>query len=140
MHTQHSYISLPLFCMSKACNLLVTRIYFMKELAYVLSKNFVASVSVHFSFFQCHSFSPCWWLAFLIFSLPLWNFHQQNFSPLFSSTCSSCFSVIHMSVDKKRTSVIVKWRAVQYICLGPLASLWESHCNNFFEIAVFKLF
>ena len=45
---QHSYISLPLFCMSKACNLLVTRVYFMEELVYVLSKNFVASVSVHF--------------------------------------------------------------------------------------------
>ena len=48
LHVQHTYISLPLFCMSKACNLLVTRIYFMEELAYVLSKNFVASVSVHF--------------------------------------------------------------------------------------------
>ena len=48
LHMQHSFISLPLFCMSKACNLLVTRIYFMEELAYVLSKNFVASVSVHF--------------------------------------------------------------------------------------------
>ena len=85
---QHTYISLPLFCMSKACNLLVTRIYFMEELAYVFSKNFVASVSVHFS-------------VPLIFTSRLWNFHQQNFSSLFSSTCSSSFSVIHMSVDIK---------------------------------------
>ena len=26
-------------------------------------------------FFHCLSFSPCWPLAFLIFSPPLWNFH-----------------------------------------------------------------
>ena len=53
--------------------------------------------AAHFHFAGC----SCWRLAFLIFSPPLLNFHQQNFSPLFSSTCSSSFSVIHVSVDIK---------------------------------------
>ena len=206
LHMQHTfwYISLPLFCPTKAWNFLVTCIYFMEELSHELSKNFVASVPVHFYFFHCHLFSSCWQLAFLIFSLPLWNFHQQNFFPLFSITCSSSFSVIHVSelqksgwpcdflpkktpwvafglpyllielfymtvlvmwkfgweymvmwlgnqiflpkhmrelrYDTKGSSVVVKWWVVQYICLGPLASVWESHVIIFFEIAVFKLF
>ena len=103
LHVQHTfwYISLPLFCPTKAWNFLVTCIYFMEELSHVLSKNFVASVPVHFYFFHCHLFSSCWQLAFLIFSLPLWNFHQQNFFPLFWITCSSSFSVIHVSELQK---------------------------------------
>ena len=45
----------------------------------------------------CRSFSPCWPLAFLIFSPPLWIsmfFFLWNSSPLFSITRSSSFSVI----------------------------------------------
>ena len=54
--------------------------------------------------FHCGSNSPCWPLAFLIFSPPLWIFmffFLQNSSPLFSITRSSSFSVIHVSVNIK---------------------------------------
>ena len=54
--------------------------------------------------FHCRSFSPCWPLAFLIFSPPLWIsmfFSLRNSSPLFSITRSSSFSFIHVSVNIK---------------------------------------
>ena len=54
--------------------------------------------------FHCRSFSPCWPLAFLIVSQPLWMFmffFLQNSSLLFSITRSSSFSVIHVSVNIK---------------------------------------
>ena len=54
--------------------------------------------------FHCCSFSPCWPLAFLIVSQPLWIFmffFLQNWSLLFSITRSSFFSVIHVSVNIK---------------------------------------
>ena len=52
--------------------------------------------------FHCRSFSPCWPLAFLIVSPPLWIFmffFRQNSSVLFSITRS--FSVIHVSINIK---------------------------------------
>ena len=52
--------------------------------------------------FHCHSFSPCWLLAFLIFSPPLWIsmfLFLRNSSALFSITHSSSFSVIHVNVN-----------------------------------------
>ena len=55
-------------------------------------------------FFHCRSFSPCWPLAFLIFSPLLWNlmfFFQRNLPPLFLITLPSSFSVIHVSEDIK---------------------------------------
>ena len=54
--------------------------------------------------FHCRSFLPCWPLAFLIVSQPLWIFmffFLQNSSLLFSVTLSSSFSVIHVSVNIK---------------------------------------
>ena len=57
--------------------------------------------------FHCRSFSPCWPLAFLIFSPPLWIsmfFFLWNSSPLFSTTHSSSFSVIHVSVNIKNNA------------------------------------
>ena len=57
--------------------------------------------------FHCRSFSPCWPLAFLIFSPPLWIsmfFFLRNSSPLFSITRSSSFSVIHVSVNIKNSA------------------------------------
>ena len=54
--------------------------------------------------FHCSSFSPCWLLAFLIFSAPLWIsmfFLIRNSSPLFSITRSSSFSVVNVSVNIK---------------------------------------
>ena len=57
--------------------------------------------------FHCLSFLPCWPLAFLIFSPPLWIsmfFFLRNSSPLFSITRSSSFSVIHVSVNIKNNA------------------------------------
>ena len=57
--------------------------------------------------FHCVSFSPCWPLAFPIFSPPLWIsmfFSLRNSSPLFSITRSSSFSVIHVSVNIKNNA------------------------------------
>ena len=57
--------------------------------------------------FHRRSFSPCWPLAFLIFSPPLWIsmfFSLRNSSPLFSITRSSSFSVIHVSVNIKNNA------------------------------------
>ena len=54
--------------------------------------------------FHCRSFSPCWPLAFLIVSQPLWFFmffFIQNSSLLFSIIRSSSFSVIHVSINMK---------------------------------------
>ena len=59
-----------------------------------------------FIFHRC-SFSPCWPLAFLIFSPPLWIsmfFSLRNSSPLFSITRSSSFSVIYVSVNIKNNA------------------------------------
>ena len=50
--------------------------------------------------FHCGSFSPCWPLAFLILSPPLWL--SMFFSYEFSITRSSSFSVIHVSVHIKK--------------------------------------
>ena len=55
---------------------------------------------------HCHPFSPCWPLAFLLFSPPLWTsmfFFLRNSSPLFSITRSSSFSVIFCVYTKKKT-------------------------------------
>ena len=57
--------------------------------------------------FHCRSFSPCWPLAFLIYSPPLWIsmfFFLRNSSPLFSITRSSSFSFIHVSVHIKNNA------------------------------------
>ena len=57
--------------------------------------------------FPCRSFSPCWPLAFLIFSPPLWIsmcFFLRNSSPFFSITRSSSFSVIRVSVNIKNNA------------------------------------
>ena len=65
----------------------------------ILSPVFMFAIILH-----CPSFSPCWPLAFLIVSQPLWIFmlfFLQNSSLLFSITLSSSFSVIHVSVNIK---------------------------------------
>ena len=65
--------------------------------------------------FHCRSFSPCWPLAFLIFSPPhgiSTFFFLRNSSPLFLVTRYSSFSVIHVSVniknnDEKDTTLLL---------------------------------
>ena len=65
------------------------------------SPNILSPMFMFAFIFHCRSFSPCWPLAFLIVSQPLWIFmffFLQNSSLLFSITRSSSFSVIHVSV------------------------------------------
>ena len=69
--------------------------------------NILSPVFMFAFIFHCRSFSPCWSLAFLIFSPPLWIsmfFFLRNSSPLFSITRSSSFSVIHVSVNIKNNA------------------------------------
>ena len=57
--------------------------------------------------FHCLSFSPCWLIASLIVSLPLWIFmffFLRNPSPLFSIPRPGCYSVIHVSVNIKNNA------------------------------------
>ena len=54
-------------------------------------------------FFRCHSVSPWWPLAFLIFLTAAIKF-QRNWSPLFFISRSSSFFVIHVNVDIKSKS------------------------------------
>ena len=66
--------------------------------------NILSPVLMFAFIFHCRSVSPCWPLAFLIVSQPLWIFmffFLQNSSLLFSITRSSSFSVIHVSVNIK---------------------------------------
>ena len=77
-------------------------IIFMEELSYVLT-NILSPVFMFAFIFHCRSFSPCWPLAFLFVSQPLWisciSFYKIC---LFSITRSSSFSVIHVSVNIKK--------------------------------------
>ena len=66
--------------------------------------NILSPVFMFAFIFHCRSFSPCWPLAFLIVSQPLWIFmffFLQNSSLLFSITRSSSLSVAHVSVNIK---------------------------------------
>ena len=82
-------------------------------LLYVLTKNFVVCVPVHFLFFftAAHfhlaggSLLATSISHFLTAAMKFSCFSSnQNLSPLFLITSSSSFSVIHMSVDNKNKS------------------------------------
>ena len=78
----------------------------MEEFSYVLTNSLFLVFMFGF-IFHCRSLSPCWPLAFLIFSPPLWIsmfFFLRNSSPSFSITRSSSFSVIHVSVNIKNNA------------------------------------
>ena len=93
-----------LFCRTKTSNVLVTH-YFYEGIVVCAYPIFCFLCSCSLLFFTaCRSFLPCWPLAFLIVSQPLWIFmffFLQNSSLLFSSTHSNSFSVIHVSVNIK---------------------------------------
>ena len=94
------------FCTTKTSNLLVTH-YFYGGIVVCAYQRFCFPCSCSLLFFHCRLFSPCWPLAFLIFSPPLWIsmfFFLRNSSPLFSITRSSSFSVIHVSVNIKNNA------------------------------------
>ena len=72
--------------------------------------------------FHCRSFSPCWLLAFLIFSPPPWIsmfFFLRNSSPLFSITRSSSFYVIHVSVNIKNNAEKDKTLLLFFLSKSP---------------------
>ena len=78
----------------------------MEELSYVLT-NILFPVFTFAFIFHCRSFSPCWPIAFLIFSPPLWIsmcFFLRNSSPLFSITRSSSLSLIQVRVNIKNNA------------------------------------
>ena len=98
----------------------------MEELSYVFTQYFVSCVHVHFYFSPPLSFTllaaPCWPLAFLIFSQPLWIsmfFSLRNLSPLFSITRSSSFSVIHVSVNIKNNAEKDTTLLLFFLCKSP---------------------
>ena len=78
----------------------------MEELSYVLT-NILFPVFTFAIIFHCRSFSPCWPIAFLIFSPPLWMsmfFYLRNSSPLFSIICCSSLSLIQVRVNIKNNA------------------------------------
>ena len=91
LHVQHAILSFPYRW--RNCRMCLPNILF--------------PVFMFAFIFHCRSFSPCWPLAFLIFSPPLWIsmfFFLRNSSPLFSITRSSSFSVIHVGVNVKNNT------------------------------------
>ena len=69
--------------------------------------NVLSPVFMFAFIFHCRSFLPCWPLAFLIVSQPLWIFtffFLQNSSLLFLVTRSSSFAVIYVSVNIKNNA------------------------------------
>ena len=69
--------------------------------------NILVPVFMSAFIFQLRSISPCWPLALLIFSPPLWIsmfFFLRNPSRLFSITRPSSFTVIHVSVNVKNNT------------------------------------
>ena len=82
--------------------------------------------------FPCRSFSPCWPLAFLIFSPQLWIFmffFLRNSSPLFSITRSSSFSLVYVSVNiknnaEKDTTLLLYGRPCDFLPNKTLSCIW----------------
>ena len=93
-----------LFWTTKTSNFLVTHYFYGGRNCRMCLPNILFPVSMFAFIFHWPSFTPCWPLAFLIFSPPLWIFmffFLRNSSPLFSITRSSSFFVIHLSVNIK---------------------------------------
>ena len=106
----HFCLSLPLFCTTTTLFMYDENVklpsypLFLWRNCRMCLPNILFPVFMFAFIFHCRSFSPCWPLAFLIFSPPLWIFmffFLRNSSPLFSVTRSSSFSVIHLSVNIK---------------------------------------
>ena len=98
-------LSLPLFCTTTTLFCSYTLILWTN--CRMCLPNILSPVFMLAFIFHCRSFLPCWPLAFLIFSPPLWIFmflFLRNSSPLFSITRSSSFSVIHVSVNIKNNA------------------------------------
>ena len=96
-----------LFCTTEMSNFLVTHVFYGGIVVCAYPIFCFLAVFMFAFIFHCSSFSPCWPLAFLIYSPPLWIsmfFFLRNSSPLFSITRSSSFSVIHVSVNIKNNA------------------------------------
>ena len=98
----------------------------MQKLSYVLTQYFISCVHVRFIFHR-RSFLPCWPLAFLIFSPPLWIsmfFFPRNSSPLFSITRSSSFSVVHVNVNIKNNAEKDTTMLLLFLLNKTLSRIW----------------
>ena len=95
-------------------------------------------------FFHCSSFSSCWSQAFIISSLPLYDFYvllpMKFLFFLFFISRYSSFSVIHVNVEKKEDSacffslkILVAMRFTATTCPRdnrPLPSSKNPHFHN----------
>ena len=67
-------------------------VHFFAIVLHGYTKNVIAYVPVHSYIFN--SFSPCWPLAFLIFSPALWNFHVSLPTKFFSFVFSHSLKLL----------------------------------------------
>ena len=121
----HDY-NAALFCTTKTSNVLVTH-YFLWRNCRMCLPNILFPVFMFAFIFHCRSFSPCWPLAFLIFSSPLWIsmfFFLRNSSPLFSVNRSSSFSVIHVSVNIKNNAEKGTTLLLFFLLNKTLSRIW----------------
>ena len=90
-------------------------------------QSFVACVPVQFVF-HCHLFSPCWWLAFLIFSPPISMFFLRQKSSSFF--LFSSFFVFHVSIDIKiqSDSTLLLFLSLKSPCSHVISSQETSCC------------
>ena len=88
--------------------------------------NILSPVFMFAFIFHCHSFSPCWPLAFLISMF----FFLQSSSPLFSITHSSSFSVIHIGVNIKKKTPKKTWLCCCFFFLKVQAAMWFPSKQN----------
>ena len=106
-------------------------IFIYGGMSFVLNKNFVASILVHFCFFSAAHFhlAGC---SLLAASIPHFLIFAMKFS-CFSPTKSSSFSVIHLSVDKnnvKKDSTLLLFfcpkvrEAMRLPAKNPLSCIW----------------
>ena len=93
-----------LFCTTKMSNFLVTHVFYGGIVVCAYPIFCFLAVFMFAFIFHCRSFSPCWPLAFLIYSPPLWISMFLFLRDLFSITRSSSFSVIHVSVNIKNNA------------------------------------
>ena len=77
LHVQHTFFVhfLPLFCTATMPFCTTFNLYGEIVIRVLTHQKFCCLCSCSLLFFHCRSFSPCWPLAFLIFSPPLQDFH-----------------------------------------------------------------
>ena len=107
LHVQHAFLSSLAVVLHDYNVKLPSNTLFLWRNCRMCLPNILFPVFMFAFIFHCRSFSPCWLLAFLIFSPPLrisMFFFLRNSSPLFSITRSSPLSAIHVRVNIKNNA------------------------------------